>query len=224
MAGEPLSKTLVPLSRIAPSAATQTLRKVLEVGIDGLGPLPKAKTAAAGHLGRQQDVDAAIEWVIHSHTGLAGAQGFVTNLGGILTTAVTLPANIVGLAVVQVRMLAAIAHLRGYNVDDARVRTAITMALLGDELAGLVSREYLPSSPMAIATAPMHDPDLDERIAQLVLASLFTQSGGKRLYVFATKKIPLLGGGVGAVVDSYSTRKLGQFGKNAFPTRRAVLR
>lgn len=222
MAGESLSKTLVPLSRIAPSGATQTLRKVLEIGIDGLGPLPKAKSAAARHLGRQQDVEAAIDWVIHSHTGLAGAQGFVTNLGGILTTAVTLPANIVGLAIVQVRMLAAIAHLRGYDVDDARVRTAITMSLLGDDLAGLVSGEHLPSSPMAIATAPMHDPDLDERVAQLVLASLFTQSGGKRMHVFATKRIPLFGGGVGAVVDGFATRKLGQFAKTAFSTRRAL--
>ena len=222
MANDTLNKTLVPLSRIAPSPVTRTLRRILEAGIDGAGPLPTAKSAAAGHLGRQRDVDGAINRLILTHTGLAGAQGFATNIGGIITTAVTLPANIVGLAVVQVRMIAAIAHLRGYDVGDARVRTAIVMCLLGDDLGDLITGEHLPSSPMAVATAPMFDPELDEKVAQLVLASLFAQSGGKRLTVLAGKRVPLLGGGVGAVVDGYATHKLGQYTKNAFVARRAL--
>lgn len=224
MANDTHNLTLVPLSRIAPSPVTRTLRRILEAGIDGIGPLPTAKSAAAGHLGRQRDVDVAIDRLILSHTGLAGAQGFATNIGGILTTAITLPANIAGLAVVQVRMLAAIAHLRGYNVDDARVRTAIVMCLLGEDIGGLITTEHLPSSPMAVATAPMFDPELDERVAQLVLAALFTQSGGKRFTVFAGKRVPFLGGGVGAIVDGYATHKLGQYAKTAFVTRRAAVR
>ncbi|MGJ3508251.1 hypothetical protein [Enemella sp. A6] len=222
MANDMHNLALVPLARIAPSPVTKTLRRILEAGIDGAGPLPTAKSAAAGHLGRSRDVDVAIDRLILTHTGLASAQGFATNIGGIITTAVTLPANIVGLAVVQVRMLAAIAHLRGYDVGDSRVRTAVVMCLLGDDIGSLINDEHLPSSPMAVATAPVFDPELDHKVAQLVLAGLFSQSSGKRLTVLAGKRVPLLGGGVGAVVDGYATHRLGQYAKEAFVARRAL--
>ena len=42
--------------------------------------------------------------------------------------AVTVPANIAGLALIQCRMVAAIAHLRGYDLDDRRTRNAILAA------------------------------------------------------------------------------------------------
>ena len=63
--------------------------------------------------------------VIEFHVRLAGAQGFVTNLGGVVTAAVAIPANITGLALIQCRMIAGIAHLRGYDLHDPRVRNAI---------------------------------------------------------------------------------------------------
>ena len=63
----------------------------------------------------------------------AGAQGFVTNLGGLVTAAVTIPANITGLALIECRMIAGIAHLRGYDLDDPRVRNAILVCMLGED-------------------------------------------------------------------------------------------
>ena len=39
--------------------------------------------------------------------------------------ALTIPTNITGLALIQCRMIAGIAHLRGYDLDDPRVRNAI---------------------------------------------------------------------------------------------------
>ena len=94
--------------------------------------------------------------------GLASAQGFVTNIGGVATLPVAIPANIAGVAIVQMRMVAAIAHLRGYDLNDNRVRTALVMCLLGGEqVANRIAAGQLPTSPMAVATAPMFDPELD---------------------------------------------------------------
>ena len=96
----------------------------------------------------------------------AGAQGFVTNIGGLVTAAVTIPANITGLALIEARMIAGIAHLRGYDLDDPRVRNAILVCMLGeDEVDDLVRRKKLPAPPMALATAPTHDPDLDRIVS-----------------------------------------------------------
>ena len=122
------SKTLV---QRAPEVAGNVLRTILEFAIDGRGSIPGAKAAAARTLQSRGEHEAAVDSLVMQHVGLAGAQGFLTNLGGLLTLPVALPANLAGLAVVQMRMIAAIVHLRGYDVDDRRVRVALTMAMLG---------------------------------------------------------------------------------------------
>ena len=80
----------------------------------------------------------------------------------------TIPANITGLALIQCRMVAGIAHLRGYDLDDPRVRNAILACLLGeDAVTTLVKRSRsCPAPPMAMATAPAHDPDLDRVVCR----------------------------------------------------------
>ena len=63
------------------------------------------------------------------------------------------PTNITGLALVQCRMIAGIAHLRGYDLTDPRVRNAVLVCLLGEEAVGsLVGERRLPAPPMALAT------------------------------------------------------------------------
>ena len=100
--------------------------------------------------------------MIENHVRYAGAQGFVTNIGGVVTMAVTIPANVAGLALIQCRMIAGIAHLRGYDLDDPRVRNAILTCMLGeDAVNAMIRKKKLPAPPMALATAPVHDPDLD---------------------------------------------------------------
>ena len=76
-------------------------------------------------------------------------------------------------------MVAAIAHLRGYDVNDNRVRTALVMCLLGGEqIAKRIVEGKLPTSPMTVATAPMFDPDLDRVVAEEVTSGL--ASPGRR--------------------------------------------
>ena len=130
-----MSKRLAPrVSELAPGLTTAFVREALHRAIAGVGPLPPAAAAADKQLAEQKgDVDRAIHEVIENHVRLAGAQGFITNLGGMVTAAVTIPANITGLALIECRMIAGIAHLRGYDLEDPRVRNAILVLLLGEE-------------------------------------------------------------------------------------------
>ncbi len=213
-------------TRMTPQAAGGVLRRVLEIAIDGLGRLPSAKTVAARHLQRHGgEVDSAIEAIIDLHVRLASVQGFVTNIGGLAVLPVAMPANLTGVAVVQVRMVAAIAHLRGYDLNDDRVRTALVMCLLGGEqVAKRIAQGTLPTSPMAVATAPMFDPQLDSRVAEEVVADLIARIGGKNLALMVTKRVPLVGGGIGAVMDGYATHQIGRYAKGELPRRRALQR
>ena len=214
----------VASSLVTPQIAGGALRRVLELAIDGYGRLPGAKSAAAKHLQRHGgSVDDAIDSIIESHVRLASAQGFMTNLGGVAALAVAVPANLAGVAVVQVRMVAAIAHLRGYDVDDNRVRTALVMCLLGGEqIAKRIVEGKLPTSPMTVATAPVFDRDLDRQVAEEVTSGLASRVGGRNMALVLTKRVPLLGGGIGAVMDGYATRQIGKYAKSELLRRRAL--
>jgi uncharacterized protein (DUF697 family) len=150
---------------------------------------------------------------------LAGAQGFVANVGGVAVMAIAIPANLAGVGLLQVRMVAAIQHLRGYDVNDSRVRTAALMTLLGeDDVKAAIKRGEFPGHPHDVAVAAGDtDPRLLERVGSEVTQALVTRVGGKHATLAVTKRIPVLGGVVSAGVDAFSTYTIGRYADREFP-------
>jgi hypothetical protein len=209
-----IGKQLAPrITDLAPGLADGFVREALRRAIDGVGPLPGAAAAADKQLKEQRgDVQSAVHEVIENHVRYAGAQGFVTNLGGLVTATLTIPANITGLALVQCRMISGIAHLRGYDLADPRVRNAVLASLLGeDSINNLVKKKKLPAPPMALATAPAHDPHLDRIISSEVASELITRVAGKRLAIVVGRRVPVVGGLVGMGADGFATWRIGRY-------------
>ena len=212
--GGSLGKALAPqMGRMAPDLTAGFVREALSRAINGVGPLPGAAHAADKQLEEQRgDVDVASHELIENHVRYAGAQGFVTNLGGVVTAALTIPANIAGLAMLQARLVAGIAHLRGYDLQDPRVRNAVLACMLGDDVVqSLVKKKKLPAPPMAIATAPAHDPQLDKVISAEVTSELLTKVAGKRVATTVGRRVPVVGGLFGAGADGFATWKIGRY-------------
>ena len=198
--------------------------QLLELAIEGKGKLPGARTAAKKLLNQHRDPETAINWLVNQHVAYAGGQGFVTNWGGFFVSLVTIPANMAAAAFLQARVVAGVAHLRGYDLADARVRTAILMVMLGPGAsAGLISKGVLPSSPAAVATAPVFDAKLDRSVSKELFDRAMNQVGGKRIGVWVGKRIPFVGGGVGAVVDGWSTHSIARHAVQEFTSRRPKL-
>jgi hypothetical protein len=222
--GSRIGKSVAPnVGQIAPGLTTTFVQEALERAIHGVGPLPPASKAADKQLAEQDgDVEKAVHEVIENHVRFAGAQGFVTNIGGLVTLAVTIPANIAGLTLLQCRMVAGIAHLRGYDLEDQRVRNAILAAVLGEEtVLRLIKHKQLPGTPMALATAPVHDPGLNQVMAAQVASAMVTGVAGKRLAISVGKRVPVVGGLVGASTDAWSTWKVGRYVQREFLPRRS---
>jgi uncharacterized protein (DUF697 family) len=212
--GSALGKGLAPhLTRAAPELSNTFVQRALRRAIEGTGPLSAAAAAAEAVLADEGgDVDRAIHELIEDHVRYAGMQGFLTNIGGAVTAAFTIPANIAGLALIQCRLVASIAHLRGYDLSDQRVRNAILTCLLGeDSVKTLVRKKKLPSTPMGLATAPAHDPDLDRVVAAEVTSELVRKVAGKRIATTVARHVPVVGGLVGAGADGYYTWQLGRY-------------
>jgi len=201
------------VTNLAPGLTSQFVHQALAKAIAGVGPLPSAAAAADKQLREQDgDVERAIHEVIENHVRYAGAQGFVTNIGGLVTLAVTVPVNLSGLALIQCRMVAGIAHLRGYDLEDPRVRNAILVSILGeDAVKALVKRRKIPAPPMALATAPAHDSELNDTISVEVATDLISRVAGKRLATTIGRRIPLVGGVVGMGADGFATWRVGRY-------------
>ena len=209
-----ISKRLVPrVTEVAPGLTSVFVREALARAIAGVGPLPPAAVAADKQLEEQHgNVERAVHEVIENHVRLAGAQGFVTNIGGLITATVAIPANITGLALIECRMIAGIAHLRGYDLDDPRVRNAILVVLLGEDTVDqMVRKKQLPAPPMALATAPTHDGELDGTVSAVVASALITRIMGKRLATTVGRRVPVVGGLVGMGADGYATWRIGRY-------------
>jgi len=209
-----IGQTFAPkITELAPNITSGFVHQALERAIRGLGPLDSAAMAAEKQLDEQKgDVEKAIGEVIENNVRLAGAQGFLTNIGGLVTMTVMVPTNITGLALIQCRMVAGIAHLRGYDLADKRTRNAILASLLGEErVLALIKKKKIPGTPMALATAPVHDPQLDVVMANEVASELITMVAGKRIATTVGRRVPVVGGLVGAGADGFSTWKIGRY-------------
>jgi hypothetical protein len=213
-------------ARAAPTVAARGAQHFVDRAIDGFPGFPGAREVARKHLERRRDVDRAIRDIIDQHVRLAGVQGFVTNLGGIVTLPVAIPANIAGIAVLHLRMAAAIAHLRGYDVSDPRVRAAALMTLLGKDGAGSFRPgKGGPSNPhdVAVGRGDVEQVSL-EQLAARVGQELTARIGGKHATLMFAKRVPILGGAVSAGVDAVSTWSVGRYANSQFTTHVMVER
>lgn len=204
--------------------ASNYVRAALDRAIDGVGPLPSAAAAADAKLvDAAGDVEQAITRLVRRHVLWAGAQGFVTNLGGLVAVPIAVPANIIGVTLVQCHLIAGIAHLRGYNLADPAVRNAILVCMLGEDSARALMRQgKLPKTILELADAATHDPELDERVSKEVTTDLIARTAGRRIATLVGRRIPLLGGLVGAGADGLMTYQLGAFAAKQLVDRNLI--
>ena len=216
-----LKKVLPDVHRVAPNLSSGFVHQTVLRAVHGVGPLPSAASAAEKQLADQGGVvKDAIDELIENHATMAAGQGFVTNLGGLVTMAATIPVNITGLALLQVRMVAGIAHLRGYDLADDRVRNAILLCTLGEHsVKKLVKDKKVPGSPMVIATAPAYDPETDRLVAGEVATALIGRVLGKRTASAVARRVPVAGGVWAAGTDAYATWQIGKYAERELRPR-----
>lgn len=185
--------------------ATALVTKLVDLGIDGLGPLSSAQDLADSALAKKGDVHSAVSAVVSNARKQAAAGGFVTGLGGFFTLPVALPANLLGFYVIATRSVAAIAALRGFDLSDERVRASVLLVLTGQDASGVLSKVGIGGAGGVVTRL------LSSRVPKNTLMlvqkgvgfRLVTQAGKGVLARFG-RFIPLAGGVIGAGSDLWS--------------------
>lgn len=146
-----------------------------------------------------EDVDA----LIRSQVIKSGAVGFATGFPGLPALAVTLPANFAGNLYNQVRMIAGIAYLRGYDLQNDNVKTMVLVCLAGDAATSIMK-------------------EIAEESCKQVMKRVAEELLGKAASKLVDKSVPLIGGFIGGTLDSMSTYTVGKMAKKMFPDIRNV--
>ena len=201
------------------SSVSKVVESLLDTGIDGKGPFdPAARVADAALAKHGGDVEQAVDEVVRDHLKLVAASGFLTNLGGFVTLPVALPANVIGFYMLATRMSAAVARLRGYDIADPRIRSAVLLSLVGADSQDLLAKAGMvaPTGRLtALAAQRLPGPAL--MVVNKAVGFRILSTAGKKSFSRFGKSIPLVGGAVGAGLDGWLMKQLGDHVRKEFP-------
>jgi len=180
--------------------------------VAGIGPFAGAAAVADDAMAAtDDDVEAAVRRIVGSHVRLAASTGLLSSLGGAATLVVTAPAGMTGLYLLSTRLAAAIARLRGRDLDDPVTRTAVMVCVLGADGVELAERTGLDMVNASLLSGLRRLPpevraQLDTRIGYR-LTSRFTRRGALNV----TKLLPVVAAPIGAGADAMTMRTVATF-------------
>jgi len=191
--------------------------KILRLGLEGSGPWQGARDIAGTPNPDPEERERTIDGLVSSHRRLVAVGGFVTGFGGLASMVVTIPADIGSFFIASGRLAAAIAHLRGHDIDAAEVRSMILVSLLGASGAAVLTEAGVAAGTTGtLAALRALPPEQLLEINQKVGYRLVTSFGEKGV-INLVKVIPVLGGGIGAGVNVASINIIARHAKANFP-------
>lgn len=162
------------------------------------------------------DVDNAIKSLSNYQTVKAAASGFLTGLGGLITLPVAIPANIASVLLFQMRMIASIALMRGYDLKSDQVQTFVYACLTGKSVSDILKGTGIIISQKLTTSMIKKIPGtVLTKINQKVGWRLLTKFGEKGT-INLVKLVPVVGGLVGATFDTASTRLIAKVANKTF--------
>lgn len=202
--------------------ASRLVERILEVGIEGKGSFDSAQKIADDARRRRSDPERVIDDIVGAHTRLAAGSGFVTGLGGFVTLPVALPANVAGFYILATRMAAAIAAVRGYDLSQQSVRSAILLSLVGADADDLLKKVgYSSGGRLANLAAQKMPGAVLMAINKGVGFRLITRLG-RSTFARLGRGVPLMGGVIGAGLDAYLIDKIAKHVRREFPFKATV--
>lgn len=200
------------------SVMQQALEWAYEKATSGGGVLGSSTDLAEEYLrdnggNALESCNSLIRW----QNAKAATSGFVTNIGGIATLPVAIPANIASSLIIQLRMVSAIAHIGGHDIFDDKVKTLCYVCLAGNS-GGEILKEVGVQFGMRYSKAMIEKyitREVINAINKAVGFRLVTKAGTSGLVNF-TKLIPVLGGVIGGTFDGVVTNSIGNFARDTF--------
>ena len=194
------------------------LEKAYDLALNGIPTVSETlEDLIEPYLQRYTTKEEAIEEFIRNQKLKCATTGFLTGLGGLMTLPATLPADLLSSVYMEVRMIAGIAMIRGYNIHDDAVKTAVYLCLVGNTVADFLKQAGIKTAQtMTIKKLlPKITGPVLTKINQKVGFRLITKGGSKGL-VNLGKLIPVIGGIVGGTWNWIEVEACAKYAKRMF--------
>ncbi len=194
----------------------QALDWAYDKSVNGVAGLDSAFELAESYMKGDAPLVDQVNSLIRFQNGKAATSGFLSGLGGLITLPVAVPANVTSVLYVQIRMIAAIAHMGGHNIKDDRVKTLVYTCLVANSAKDVAKNLGITVGGKLATNAIKAIPgktliEINKRVGFRLLTKF-----GEKGVINLGKAIPLLGGLIGGSFDAYATNKVGDVARDTF--------
>lgn len=194
----------------------QALDWAYDKAINGVPGFDSAAGLAQDYLKNDGSLIERTNSLIRWQNTKAGTSGFLSGLGGLVLMPVMIPANITSVMYVQVRMIAAIAHMGGHSLKDDRVKALVYACLCGNAAKDIVKEIGIKIGTKITEQAIKNiSYQVIVKINQAVGFRLLTKFGQTGVITIG-KAVPVAGGFIGGIFDSVTTNTIGNIARDTF--------
>lgn len=173
-------------------------------GIDKVSP--SIEVLANNYLVKSCDTQTAAKKFIAFQIAKCTTSGFLSGLGGLITLPVTIPANVGSVIYVQMRMIACLAYMGGYDIHSDQVQTLVYACLAGISLDQIVKNIGIQFGTKITMNMVKKIPgSILTKINQRVGFRFLTKFGSKGI-INIGKAVPFVGGIIGGGLDFTETK------------------
>ena len=190
------------------------LEKCYTSAIEGLPTSDSAIVLGQEYLRKYSSKDSAVEKLVTNQIAKCATTGFLTSVGGALTLPVAISADVGVNVYVQLRMIAAIAVIGGYNPYDDEVKTLAYMCLVGMAGTDVIKN-------VGIKVGEKVTINMLKKINQFIGFRLVTKMGTKGV-INLIKVIPGISGVIGGGIDAFATKNIANRAIDCFIKNKGV--
>lgn len=205
------------MDEVNPKDASRVLDIVYKKALDGIPRVSSSVDELVDDYVRKNPTPRKAAWALcRVQIAKCGTSGFISGLGGLITLPVALPANLTSVLYVQMRMIAAVARIGGYDIYSDQVQTMIYMCLAGTSATDFAKDAGIKVGEKALEAAIMRIPtEALAAVNQKIGFSLFAKFGEQGV-INLGKAVPIIGGVIGGAFDVGTTSAVAVAAINMF--------
>ena len=187
-----------------------TLDSIYEQMNIGIGKVSASvEEMADDYLEKSKSNEEAAKKLINNQVMKCTTSGFITGFGGIITLPIAIPANIGSVLYVQMRMIASVAYLAGYDLSSDQVQTLVYACLAGVSVNMVLKNAGVKVGNKVAMNMVKKIPGTTlTKINQKVGFRFVTKFGEKGI-VNMGKLVPGVGAVIGGSFDFVETKAIG---------------
>lgn len=196
-------------AKITQAEIMQLLDKLYDQSVHGIAKVsPPIEVLANNYLEKSKDTPTAAKKFINYQIAKCTTSGFLTGLGGLITLPVAIPANVGSVLYVQMRMIACLAHMGGYDTNSDQVQTLVYACLAGISIDQVLKQTGIKfGNKFAMAMVKKIPGETLGKINHKVGFKFLTKFGNKGV-INIGKTVPVVGGIIGGGFDFVETKAI----------------